>query len=148
MHHLGHWYPRKRRESHSHFRPCSRRYYGSSRHSLPFSPKLFSGRIMGREPKRGDVAVFKLPSDNQTDYIKRIIGLPGDRVQVKGGILHLNGEPVTRRRRPGGIFRSDRRLSRRGAAMAGGTRLCRVIDRAGRGKLLDQRLPHRADGRE
>ncbi len=72
--------------------------YGYSRHSLPFSPALFSGRIMGREPKRGDVAVFKLPSDNQTDYIKRIIGLPGDRVQVKGGILHLNGEPVTRRR--------------------------------------------------
>ncbi len=72
--------------------------YGYSRHSLPFSPRLFDGRIFGRQPKRGDVAVFKLPRDNRTDYIKRIIGLPGDRIQVTDGILHINGEPVGRRR--------------------------------------------------
>ncbi len=72
--------------------------YGYSRHSLPFSPRLFDGRIFARQPKRGDVAVFKLPRDNRTDYIKRIIGLPGDRIQVTGGILHINGRPVGRRK--------------------------------------------------
>src|SRR6185369_13264943 len=56
------------------------------------------GRIFFREPQRGDVVVFKLPRDNKTDYIKRIIGLPGDHIQVKGGILHINGEPVKRER--------------------------------------------------
>ncbi len=72
--------------------------YGFSRHSLPFSPPLFHGRIFASEPERGDVAVFKLPSDNRTDYIKRIVGLPGDRIQVISGVLHINGDPVTRRR--------------------------------------------------
>jgi len=70
--------------------------YGYSQYSLPFSPPLFDGRVLGDAPERGDVAVFKLPSDNQTDYIKRVIGLPGDRIQVRGGILHINGEPVGR----------------------------------------------------
>lgn len=70
--------------------------YGYSRHSLPFSPNLFSGRIFGRTPQRGDVAVFKLPRDGSTDYIKRIIGLPGDRISVRNGILHVNGQPVPR----------------------------------------------------
>ena len=70
--------------------------YGYSRHSMPFSPNLFSGRIFGRLPERGDVAVFKLPRDNSTDYIKRIIGLPGDRIQVVNGVLQLNGQPVRR----------------------------------------------------
>jgi signal peptidase I len=72
--------------------------YGYSKHSFPFSPSLFSGRIFQREPERGDVAVFKLPTDNKTDYIKRIVGLPGDRIQVISGILHVNGKPVIRRR--------------------------------------------------
>jgi signal peptidase I len=72
--------------------------YGYSKHSLPFSPPVFRGRILGGEPERGDVVVFKLPSDEKTDYIKRLIGLPGDRVQVKGGILHINGEAVKRER--------------------------------------------------
>jgi signal peptidase I len=70
--------------------------YGYSRYSLPFGPPLFSGRIFERLPERGDVAVFKLPSDNRTDYIKRIIGLPGDRIQVEGGRLLINGEVVPR----------------------------------------------------
>ena len=70
--------------------------YGYSRHSIPFSHNLFTGRIAGSLPARGDVAVFKLPRDNSTDYIKRIIGLPGDRVQVRAGVLHLNGQPVRR----------------------------------------------------
>ncbi len=70
--------------------------YGYSRYSLPFSLPLFSGRIFGSEPKRGDVAVFRLPRDTSMDYIKRVIGLPGDRIQMIGGLLHINGVPVKR----------------------------------------------------
>ncbi|HEY3695073.1 signal peptidase I [Phenylobacterium sp.] len=70
--------------------------YGWSRHSIPFSPPVFHGRIFARSPQRGDVVVFKLPRDGHTDYIKRLIGLPGDRIQVKGGVLYLNGERVPR----------------------------------------------------
>ncbi len=70
--------------------------YGYSRHSFPFSPPIFEGRIFARPVERGDVAVFKLPRDNRTDYIKRIIGLPGDRIQMVDGVLFINGEPVKR----------------------------------------------------
>ena len=70
--------------------------YGYSKYSLPFSPSLFSGRIWSDTPERGDVAVFKLPTDNSTDYIKRVIGLPGDKIQVIDGVLQINGEPVKR----------------------------------------------------
>jgi signal peptidase I len=68
--------------------------YGYSRYSLPFSPPLFAGRIMGKPPQRGDVAVFKLPIDDSQDLIKRVIGLPGERIQMRAGVLHINGIPV------------------------------------------------------
>ena len=64
--------------------------YGYSKHSFPFSPPLFKDRILFSEPKRGDIIVFKTPTDNRTDYIKRLIGLPGDRIQFISGNLYLN----------------------------------------------------------
>ena len=70
--------------------------YGYSKHALPFSLDLFSGRLLEGPVERGDIAVFKRPLDNRTDYIKRIVGLPGDRMQVLNGQLHINGEPVKR----------------------------------------------------
>ena len=72
--------------------------YGYSRHSLPLSPPLFKGRVFASEPERGDIAVFKWPVDDSTDYIKRIVGLPGDRIRVIEGVLHINGKPVQRQR--------------------------------------------------
>ena len=70
--------------------------YGWSRHSIPMSPPIFKGRLFGREPHRGDIIVFKLPRDGHTDYIKRLTGLPGDRMQVKQGVLYINDKPVQR----------------------------------------------------
>ena len=72
--------------------------YGYSKHSIPFSPPLFSGRLLEQQGHRGDIVVFKLPKDNHTDYIKRIIGLPGDRIQMKAGELYLNGVKVPRQK--------------------------------------------------
>jgi signal peptidase I len=79
--------------------------YGYSKYSLPFSPDIFSGRIFGSDPKRGDVVVFRFPPNPEVDYIKRVIGLPGDRIQVKDDILYINGQAVPRE--PHGTFASD-----------------------------------------
>ena len=70
--------------------------YGYSRHSITFSPPIFAGRVLERKPQRGDVVVFKLPRDGRTDYVKRVIGLPGDRIQMKNGLLYLNDVQVPR----------------------------------------------------
>src|SRR5580700_1017959 len=70
--------------------------YGYSRYSMPFAPDIFSGRIFGSMPKRGDVAVFKYPRDPSIDYIMRIVGLPGDKIQVKHGQLYINGQECPR----------------------------------------------------
>jgi signal peptidase I len=76
--------------------------YGYSRYSFPFGFPAFSGRLFSSEPKRGDVAVFKLPKDNSTDYIKRVIGLPGDEIQMRQGVLFINGKAIPKR--PTGSF--------------------------------------------
>jgi signal peptidase I len=68
--------------------------YGYSNHSFPFSPNIFSGRILSSQPKIGDVVVFKTPADNRTDYIKRLIGLPGDEIQFIDGDLYINKNQI------------------------------------------------------
>lgn len=74
----------------------SKMSYGYSKYSIPFGPDVFSGRIWAEAPKRGDIAVFKLPSNPSIDYVKRVIGLPGDRIQMKNGILYINEVAVKR----------------------------------------------------
>lgn len=114
--------------------------YGYSKHSFPFSPNLFSGRVLSSEPKRGDIAVFKLPSDGSTDYIKRVIGLPGDRVQLNQGRLYINGTVVPRE--PAGTYPSLDPFGRSAPAPAyietlpgtpggGGPTSHRIIEREG-----------------
>src|SRR5262245_10415325 len=87
--------------------------YGYSHYSFPFSPPLFSGRIWGSPPDRGDVVVFRLPRDDSTDYIKRVIGLPGDTVQMVQGVLHINGVPVKRERMDEFVDTEEGRVTRR-----------------------------------
>ena len=72
--------------------------YGYSKHSFPFSPPIFKGRILSSEPKRGDVIVFKTPADNRTDYIKRLIGLPGDQIQFIDSNLYINSSEILKSR--------------------------------------------------
>ena len=70
--------------------------YGYSKHSFPFSPSVFSNRLFYKSPSYGDLVVFKTPTDNRTDYIKRLIGLPGDTIQFKNGNLYLNRVEIQR----------------------------------------------------
>ncbi len=72
--------------------------YGYSKYSFPYGMAPISGRILSSDPHRGDVIVFKTPTDNSTDFIKRLVGLPGDRIQMTGGVLHINGVAVKRER--------------------------------------------------
>ena len=72
--------------------------YGYSNHSFPFSPKIFNSRIFYNKPNRGDVVVFKTPADNRTDYIKRVIGLPGDRIKFIDANLYLNDNEILKSR--------------------------------------------------
>jgi len=72
--------------------------YGYSKHSFPFSPPFFNGRIMFNKPERGDVVVFKTPADNRTDYIKRLVGLPGDQIQFINNNLYLNNSEIMKSR--------------------------------------------------
>ncbi|MGY3458477.1 signal peptidase I [Bradyrhizobium sp. LM3.4] len=85
--------------------------YGYSHYSIPFSPPLFSGRIWGSDPSRGDIVVFRLPKDDSTDYIKRVIGLPGDHIQMRDGLaLH---------QRHAGRAAAHERICRRGSLRFG-----------------------------
>jgi signal peptidase I len=68
--------------------------YGYSRFSFPFPVPMSSGRIFAAQPAYGDIVVFRLPKDTSTDYVKRVVGLPGDRIQMKSGVLHINGKSV------------------------------------------------------
>ena len=72
--------------------------YGYSKHSFPFSPPIFKDRLLFNEPQRGDVVVFKTPADNRTDYIKRLIGLPGDKIQFIDSNLFVNNSEVLKSR--------------------------------------------------
>tara|TARA_B100001996_G_scaffold317453_1_gene260783 strand:+ start:842 stop:1576 length:735 start_codon:yes stop_codon:yes gene_type:complete len=72
--------------------------YGYSKHSFPFSPPILKGRVIFNKPKRGDVVVFKTPSDNRTDYIKRLIGLPGDRIKFIDSNLYINNSEIIKSR--------------------------------------------------
>jgi signal peptidase I len=72
--------------------------YGYTHYSFPFSPPIFKGRLLGSPLTRGDVVVFRLPKDDSIDYIKRVIGLPGDHIQMINGVLQINGTPVKKER--------------------------------------------------
>ena len=86
--------------------------YGYSKHSFPFSPPIFKGRILSNDPERGDVVVFKTPADNRTDYIKRLIGKPGDRIQFVNSNLYLNNSEIIKSKisRKDKIFCGDKTI--------------------------------------
>lgn len=98
--------------------------YGYSHYALPFDLPLFGGRLFAHPPERGDVAVFRLPRDTSIDLIKRVIGLPGDKVQMKEGVLYLNGEAVRKQRVSDFVtkneFGNDRRVARYRETLPGG----------------------------
>jgi signal peptidase I len=75
---------------------CTKYSYGYSKHTIPFSPNLFEGRIFSHQPQRGDIIVFKPPHNMDTRYIKRLIGMPGDQIQIIDDVIHINGKPILR----------------------------------------------------
>ena len=81
--------------------------YGYSKHSLPFSIPIIPNKIFSKMPNRGDVVVFKTPQDNRTDYIKRVIGLPGDKIKIVNGEIHLNNNIILRKKMKDFIDRDD-----------------------------------------
>ncbi len=81
--------------------------YGYSKHSLPFSLPIIPSKIFESKPKRGDVVVFKTPQNNRTDYIKRVIGLPGDNIKIENGIIIINGEEIIRKKMPDFIDKDE-----------------------------------------
>ena len=76
----------------------SKHTYGYSKHSFPFSPNVTNKRLFSKSPKRGDLVVFKTPADNRTDYIKRLIGMPGDTIQFVEGEIFINNEKILRKK--------------------------------------------------
>lgn len=107
--------------------------YGYSRHSLPLGAPLWSGRILERAPARGDVVVFKTPADNRTDFVKRVIGLPGDRIALRAGVIILNGKEIPRFRTadfldpvtPNSACRTQPGMTNRSELRPEGGRVCR-----------------------
>jgi signal peptidase I len=97
--------------------------YGYSRYSMPFNPPLFEGRIFGSLPERGDVVVFKGPPSQKDDYIKRVIGLPGDVIQMRAGVLEINGQAVKKEPMPDFITPVTQGM-RDAVALEGGTQPC------------------------
>lgn len=87
--------------------------YGYSRYALPLGLGFFSGRILSRAPERGDIAVFRQPPANRDDFIKRIVGVSGDRIQMIGGGLHINGKAVEKKRIEDFVTRDHRGRTRR-----------------------------------
>jgi len=106
--------------------------YGYSHYSIPFSPNLFSGRIFGSDPNRGDIVVFRQPKDDSVDFIKRVIGLPGDRIQMHDGLLYINDQPVVRERMPDFV----------GEDPCGGVEATARVEAAARVKRWKETLPN------